>query len=126
MKPTALLAIARKEFIQMRRDKATTYMVIIFPLMMLILYGFGIRYDVTSVPITVFDQDRTAQSRQYVERFASSPYFVVRRHVDSYRDIQTDIDRGKSRIGLVIAPDFSQQLSSRREAVVQVLVDGAD
>ena len=126
MRLAALRAIARKEFIQMRRDKATTYMVVIFPMMMLILYGFGIRYDVKSVPMTIFDQDRTAQSRQYIERFASSPYFVIRRYVDNYRDLQTDIDRGKSRLGLVISADFSQQLASHREAVVQVLVDGAD
>jgi ABC-type Na+ efflux pump permease subunit len=39
-----LLAIARKEFIQIRRDKATIYMIFIFPMMMLLLYGFGIRY----------------------------------------------------------------------------------
>jgi len=95
MRLAALRAIARKEFIQMRRDKATTYMVVIFPMMMLILYGFGIRYDVKSVPMTIFDQDRTAQSRQYIERFESSPYFLIRRYVDNYRDLQTDIDRGK-------------------------------
>jgi ABC-2 type transport system permease protein len=126
MRLTALRAIARKEFIQMRRDMATTYMVVIFPMMMLVLYGFGIRYDVRSVPMTIFDQDRTAQSRQYLERFASSPYFAVRRYVDNYRDLQTDIDRGKSRIGLVIPTDFSRRIASHREAVVQVLVDGTD
>ena len=53
MRLSALRAIARKEFIQIRRDKATTYMVVIFPVMMLVLYGFGIRYDVKSVPMTV-------------------------------------------------------------------------
>lgn len=126
MRLTALRAIARKEFILIRRDKATTYMVVIFPLMMLILYGFGIRYDVASVPMTILDQDRTAQSRQYIERFDSSPYFLIRRYVDNYRDLQTDIDQGKSRIGLVIPADFSRLIASRREAVVQVLVDGAD
>jgi ABC-2 type transport system permease protein len=126
MNTSALRAIARKEFIQIRRDKATIYMVLIFPVMMLVLYGFGIRYDVKSVPMTIFDQDGTAQSRQYIERFAHSPYFDVRRYVDNYRDLQQDIDRGKSRVGLVIPVDFSRRLGSRREATVQVIVDGAD
>ena len=126
MRLSALRAIARKEFIQIRRDKATTYMVAIFPLMMLVLYGFGIRYDVKSVPMTVLDQDGTAESRQYIERFVSSPYFVVRRYVDNYRELQRDIDRGESRIGIVVSADFSEKLGSRREAVVQVIVDGAD
>lgn len=126
MKLSALRAIARKEFIQIRRDKATLYMVAIFPLMMLVLYGFGIRYDVKSVPMTILDQDGTQESRQYIERFANSPYFAVQRYVDNYRDLQSDIDRGKSRIGLVISRDFGQRLGSRRETVVQVIVDGAD
>jgi len=126
MKLSALRAIARKEFIQIRRDRATTYMVAIFPVMMLVLYGFGIRYDVKSVPMTILDQDRSPQARQYIERFAHSPYFVVRRYVDNYRDLQLDIDRGESRIGLVVSADFGRRLSSRREAVVQVIVDGAD
>jgi ABC-2 type transport system permease protein len=126
MKFSALRAIARKEFIQIRRDKATLYMVAIFPVMMLVLYGFGIRYDVKSVPMTVLDQDGTPQSRQYIERFVHSPYFVVRRYVDNYGDLQRDIERGKSRIGLVVSADFGQRLSSRRTAEVQVIVDGAD
>ena len=126
MRFSALRAIARKEFIQIRRDKATIYMVAIFPVMMLVLYGFGIRYDVTSVPMTILDQDRSPQARQYIDRFVHSPYFVVRRYVDNYRDLQLDIDRGESRIGLVVSSDFGRRLSSRREAVVQVIVDGAD
>jgi ABC-2 type transport system permease protein len=126
MKHSALRAIARKEFIQIRRDRATIYMVFVFPIMMLVLYGFGIRYDVKSVPITVLDMDRTAQSRQYIDRFAHSPYFAVNHYAQNYRELQKDIDQGDSRIGLVIPADFSERIGSRREAVVQMIVDGAD
>src|SRR2546428_4031376 len=126
MKHSALRAIARKEFIQIKRDRATIYMVFVFPLMMLVLYGFGIRYDVKSVPVTVLDRDETPQTRQYIERFAHSPYFTIKRYAKAYRDLQEDIDRGETRIGLVIPPDFTERLSSNREATVQVIVDGAD
>jgi ABC-2 type transport system permease protein len=121
-----LWAIARKEFIQIRRDKAIIYMVFIFPLMMLILYGFGIRYDVKSVPMAIFDQDGTQTSRQYIERFERSPYFTVQRYARSYSELESGINRGTTRIGIVIPPNFSERLSSNREAVVQLLVDGAD
>lgn len=121
-----LIAVARKEFIQIRRDKATIYMVFIFPMMMLILYGFGIRYDVRSVPLTVFDQDNSSQSRQYLERFGESPYFRIVRFVRSYADLQADIDRGHARVGLVIPPNFGERIASNREGAVQVFVDGSD
>lgn len=121
-----LTAIARKEFIQIRRDKATIYMVFIFPMMMLILYGFGIRYDVRSVPLTIFDQDGSFQSRQYLERFSHSPYFKVTRWANGYSELQRDIDRGNSRIGIVIPADFGERISSYRDATVQIIVDGSD
>ena len=92
-----LMAIARKEFIQIRRGKATIYMVFFFPLMMLILYGFGIRYDVKSVPIAVWDRDNSAESRQYIERFAKSPYFKLVAYPESYAAVQQAVDRGQAR-----------------------------
>jgi ABC-2 type transport system permease protein len=126
MKSSALRAIARKEFIQIQRDRATIFMVFVFPLMMLVLYGFGIRYDVKSVPITVFDRDGTQKARQYIEKFEHSPYFAVKRFATTYQELQEDVDRGRTRIGLVLPPDFSEKLSSNRQGVVQVIVDGTD
>jgi ABC-2 type transport system permease protein len=124
--PSPLLAIARKEFLQIRRDKATIYMVFIFPVMMLLLYGFGIRYDVKLVPMTVYDQDGSSDSRQYIERFSQSQYFRIVRYATRYDELQQDIDRGDARIGIVIPVDFGERLSSNRETAVQVIVDGAD
>jgi len=121
-----LLAIARKEFIQIRRDKATIYMVLIFPMMMLLLYGFGIRYDVRLVPIVIFDQDGSFESRQYLERFTQSPHFRAIDWVRSYDDLQRYIDRGEARIGIVVPTNFGERISSNREAEVQLIVDGSD
>ncbi len=101
-------------------------MVLVFPMMMLVLYGFGIRYDVKSVPMSVLNQDGSSKSRQYIERFEHSPYFNLKRQVSSYRELQEDINGGETRIGLVVPPDFSERLTSNREASVQVIVDGAD
>lgn len=121
-----LLAIARKEFIQIRRDRATIYMVFIFPLMMLILYGFGIRYDVKSVPIAVWDRDRSLESRQYIERFAHSPYFQITRYSENYEDIRIQVDRGLARIAIVIPENFGERIRARRETTIQTIVDGSD
>lgn len=126
MKRSALRAIAKKEFIQIQRDRTTILMVFVFPMMMLVLYGFGIRYDVKSVPVTILDRDGTQKARQYIERFEHSPYFSVKHHVTSYQNLQQDIDRGITRIGIVVPPDFSERLSSNRQGVVQVIVDGTD
>jgi ABC-2 type transport system permease protein len=123
---SGLAAIARKEFIQIRRDRATVYMVVIFPLMMLVLYGFGIRYDVKRVPMTVLDWDGGNEARRYIERFGHSPYFNIVSHAADYSGLQRDVDRGRARIGLVIPAQFGARLASNRKAEVQVIVDGVD
>jgi ABC-2 type transport system permease protein len=101
-------------------------MVFVFPLMMLVLCGFGLRYDVKSLPVTVLDRDGTQRARQYIEKFEHSPYFSIRRYAATYRDLQEDIDRGRTRIGLVLPPDFSKKISSNHQATVQIIVDGTD
>ena len=127
MRTLRLRAIARKEFIQIRRDKATMYMVAIFPVMMLVLYGFGIRYDVKSVPMTVLDQDGTAgipPIHRTVRTLAILRRAALRRQLSGSPDaISTAVIRA---IGLVSLPISASGSSSRREAVVQVIVDGAD
>jgi ABC-2 type transport system permease protein len=50
----------------------------------------------------------------------------VQRYAHSYSELESGINRGTTRIGIVIPPNFSERLSSNREAVVQLLVDGAD
>jgi drug efflux transport system permease protein len=76
--------------------------------------------------MAIYDQDGTQTSRQYIERFERSPYFSVKYYAHSYSELESGINRGTTRIGVVIPPDFSERLSSNREAVVQMLVDGAD
>jgi ABC-2 type transport system permease protein len=84
--------------------------------MMLVLYGFGIRYDVKQVPLTILDWDGSHEARRYIERFANSPYFQIQSSARSYADLQRDIDQGRARIGLVIPANFAERLGSNRQS----------
>jgi ABC-2 type transport system permease protein len=96
------------------------------PVLMLLLYGYGISSDVTRVPLAVYDRDGRPPARELVRRFTSTEYFVVAVRVGSLRGMRRAIDTGEAKVGLMIPEDFSQNLGAGRPAPVQFVVDGSD
>jgi len=126
LRHSAIFAIARKEFLKIRRDRRTLAYIIILPLFMLLLYGFGIRFDVTSVTVAILDYDRSQASRDFLERFFTSGYFVRVADTHSYSQIEDFLNSGRCRLGVVIPPDFGRKITLREKTKVQTLVDGTD
>ncbi len=123
---SAIRAIARKELLKIRRDRRTLFFILILPLFMLMIYGFGIRYDVTSVSLAVLDYDRSQTSRQFLERFFTSGHFIRAADVNSYAELTSLLDSGRARLGAVIPPDFGRKVELREKVKVQTLLDGTD
>ncbi len=123
---SATYAVARKEFLKIRRDRRTLFFIIILPLFMLVMYGFGIRYDVTSVALAVLDYDRSQTSRLFLERFSTSGHFIRSADVNSYVELTRLLDSGKARLGVVIPPAFGRKVDLREKVKVQTLLDGTD
>jgi ABC-2 type transport system permease protein len=119
-------AIARKEFIHLRRDPRSLVQVIVMPLMMLLLYGYGIRFDVVNVPLIVWNQDNRADSRDFVERVVASGRFIVKEPARNYADVTRALDDGEARIAIVFSPTFATDLAAGRDAPLQIVVDGTD
>ena len=71
-------AIARKEFIHIRRDPRMLIAVLIVPIVQLLLFSYAISFDVKNVPTVVLDQDKTAASRAYLQTYRSSDFFAVK------------------------------------------------
>ena len=121
-----LRAIAKKEFIHVLRDPRSLMMGIGMPIMLLFLFGYALTLDVDRVPLAVWDQSQTVESRELVSRFSGSRYFDLAITTDNYRRIEEAIDRREALIALVIPPDFGRSLSRGQETVVQAIVDGSD
>lgn len=119
-------AVARKETLHVFRDLRSLGFAFLIPMLLLILFGFALTLDVDHVPIVVWDQSGTAESRELVSRFAGSRYFTLTRFVDRYADIERDLDTGHALCALVIPRDYAARLVNRRMATVQFLLDGSD
>jgi ABC-2 type transport system permease protein len=126
MNPRRLKAVARKEFLHVLRDPRSLMMGIGIPMLLLFLFGYALTLDVDKVPLVVWDQAGTAQSREFVSRFSGSRYFDLRSHTDSYRTIEQAIDRREALIALVVPRDFDRRISIGETAPVQTILDGSD
>jgi ABC-2 type transport system permease protein len=121
-----LRSIIRKEFIQITRDPRTLGLIIIIPVMQLFLLGYAATNDVTDVPMAVYDLDKSSQSRDLIEAYSSSNYFMVSDYISSNAELETLIENGEVRVGLLIPPDFSSQLQTGQTAQVSFIIDGSD
>jgi ABC-2 type transport system permease protein len=118
--------ILRKEFIEIWRDPRSLAFVLGMPVLMLLLYGYGISSDVKRLPLAVYDRDGTLAARELVRRFTSAEYFVPVAAVQSLQALREAIDRGQARVGLLIPEDFGRNLGANRPAPIQFVVDGSD
>jgi ABC-2 type transport system permease protein len=123
---TRLISLVRKEFIQILRDPRTLMLVLVIPVMQLFLLGYAATNDVRNVPLAVFDQDRGSESRQLLEAYRTADYFQLAFDVDSEAELRYLIDSGAARAGLVIPPDYSDNIQSGRVAQVAFVLDGSD
>jgi ABC-2 type transport system permease protein len=96
------------------------------PIMLLFLFGYALTMDVDRVPLAVWDQAQSVQSREFISRFSGSRYFDLRVRADNYREIELAVDRREALIALVIPPAFDRLLSQGKVAPVQTILDGSD
>ncbi len=121
----SLMAIFSKEFLHIRRDRATLVTALSIPIFQLLLFGF-IDQNVKDVPTVVVDQDQTRASRELVDRLKATRTFSVKTITSDPRAARTEIAAGRARVGVVIPPDFHNKRARGDDAKVLVLIDGSD
>ena len=121
-----LWAMARKEWIQLKRDPRSMALAFVLPLFLLLFFGYAISWDVEDLRIVVVDQDRTRTSRALIEAFTSSGYFTVTEYLDTSREADERLVRARARGVLSIPVGYDRDLRSGKGANVQLILDGSD
>src|SRR5579885_1475345 len=92
-----LRAIARKEFVQLRRDTRSLVLAFLVPVQMLLLFGYAISWDVRNIGLTIVDGDHSADSRAVVDAFRASGYFDSCAQLARPADAAVLLRRGETR-----------------------------
>jgi ABC-2 type transport system permease protein len=118
-------AMATKEVLHIRRDPRTLYMALAMPVVMLLLFGFGLSFDIEHIPLAVMDGARSESSRALARRIFGSHEFEHAGDVDG-KTAEQALRRGLAAAVLVIPIHYERELSAGRASPVQLLVDGSD
>ena len=121
-----LFSLIRKEFIQIVRDPRTLILTFMMPVVQLLLLGYAATNDVRNVPLAVYDQDRSAASRELLDAYRAADYFRVDYDVASEAELRDLIDRGAARAGMIIPPNYAEKLAAGETAQVAFIIDGSD
>jgi ABC-2 type transport system permease protein len=123
---TRFMAILRKEFIQIRRDKPSLVMAIAMPVFLLLLFGYAVNTDVDHLPTVVWDQSQSMDSREIIEAFRNTIYISPDLYAQGYQEVEKAMDSGEARVAIIIPADYGKFIQGGETATIQVLVDGSD
>ena len=120
------ISFVRKEFYHIFRDKRTMLILLGLPVVQILLFGFALTNEVKDVQVAVYDPSKDEVTRQIVEKFRTSPYFVLDDELAEVDDINEVFKYGRISLVIVFSENFAENLLHTGEASVQLVTDGTE
>lgn len=120
-----LRGFVRKEVLQIKRDPSSLLLGIVMPVVLLLIFGYGVSLEPTNVPLALVVDEQTPVTQNLKARFQLSRYFspvIVRSMPEAVQLMQADaVD------GIVhVRSNFSSLLESGVGAPIQLILNGID
>ena len=120
------LTIYTKEYRQLKRDKLTLAAIIFTPVLMLLLYGYALNFDVKHVRMGVLDESHSKESRELIQKFFSTEYFDLAGNVPEEPAVDKYVQDGKATAVMVIPRDYAKDILLDKSTNIQVVIDGTN
>lgn len=118
-------ALVRKEGFQVVRDPSSFAIGIVLPIILILLYGYGVTLDVKHVPVALVTESPSPDSAEAASGFTLSPYFDVNQVTSAREARELMLERRVDGV-LYLREDFSRQSRLGDGADVQVILHGTD
>ena len=115
-----------KEFKQIYRDKRTLTVLFGMPIIMLVLFGFAIRNEVTNAQIGILDLSKDEVTRTLTQKLEASSSFQVQAYLESYEEVEGLFRKGKIKEIVVFEAGFKTKLTRDNQVDVQIITDATD
>jgi ABC-2 type transport system permease protein len=122
----AFLGFVRKETLHLLRDRQTLAILILFPVVQVLIFGFAVRTDVRDIAIAIVDPTPDVATLELRERVAASDRFTVTRVLPSAAPLEAAFRRGTIRQALVLPDEVERRLGRGDSLPLQLLTDGSD
>ena len=124
MKPR-IVPIIQKEFIHIVRDPRSLTIIFLLPIIMILLYGYAITFDIKEIKLGILDYDHTDASRELVQKLTSSNYFKITAYLQNREDVEEAMLHRRILAALVIPVGYAEMIKTLPQTQLQLLVDGA-
>lgn len=121
-----IIAISKKEILQIKRDRRSLLILFVLPVALLVLFGYAVSLDVNNIKIVFLDKDESGYSRDFINSYYGSGYFEIVSYLKSDREVNEVLDRGIAQCVVVIPNDFEKKLENKEVTQVQFIIDGID
>ena len=120
-----VLAMSAKEVLHIRRDPRTLFLALGMPVVLLLIFGYGVSFDIERMPLAIVDGDRTGASRALVDALTSHREFIA---VDAANmaDAERLVHRSEAVAILVVPHGYERALARRGPSPTELIVDGTD
>lgn len=121
-----IFAFIQKEFRHIFRDRRTTLIVLVMPIVQIILFGFAISTEVHNAVVDVVGDPGDPIVRNIIDRIDNNKYLSIGEFHNSPSEAEVRIRKGKAKAFLCFESDFDKKFSSHGKAVIQIVSDGSD
>jgi len=120
-----LRGLMRKEFLQILRDPSSIAIAFLMPVVLLLLFGYGVSLDAEQVPITLVVEQPSADTAGFTEGFYGSDYFRPKQLFGIETAVQSLLEHQANGI-VYLRGDFAEKLRRAEGGSIQVLINGVD
>ena len=123
--PQRLRGFLRKEWLQILRDPSSIIVAVVLPMIMLLLFGFGVSLDAKDQPAAIVIETSAPEAHDFLASLRANRYIIPQLAPD--RPTATEWLRARKVMAIIVlADDFGERLHSSDSAPIQVLVNGTD
>lgn len=120
-----LRGLMRKEFLQILRDPSSIAIAFLMPVVLLLLFGYGVSLDAEHVPITLVVEKPSADTAEFTSGFYGSDYFKPKQLFNMEMAVQSLLEHEADGI-VYLRQDFAEDLRRAEGGSILVLINGVD
>jgi ABC-2 type transport system permease protein len=123
-------AVIKKEFAHILRDPTSLALVFIMPVMMIVMYGYAMNFDLGRVECGVINLSKGEMSKRLIKKFSNNNYFVLENlenhQTDPFKMGEQLLRARKLKEVIIIPEDFSKKIKEHRTTNINIIIDGSD
>lgn len=120
-----LSAYSLREGMELLRDPIRLAFALLGTAILMLVFGYGITFDVEDLSYAALDRDRSQESQRYLEGLAGSRYFVERPSIQTHDEMDRRLQSGDIMVAIEIPPGFGRSLLRDERPEINVRIDGA-